>query len=252
MIQALIIDDEKPASELLSTLIREFIPDVKILGEAHSVKAGIQMINALQPELVFLDIQMPQGGGFALLRSFDKLPFSVIFTTAYDQYAIKAIQYSALDYILKPITLKRLQDSVSRFRKKKEQEDQQEAHIYLLPDNLIDLHQQTTKIVVPIPKGMRIISISEIAYLKASGVYSEMMLEDGTIQMVSKGLKHFEQLLGPYGLVRVHDSYIVNFQHIDRYMRGRGGEVIMKDGTSIEVSRGRKENFIKLLKRGQK
>jgi len=252
MIQALIVDDEKPATELLATLIREFIPDVNILGEAHSVKEGIQMINTLQPELVFLDIQMPQGGGFALLRSFDKLPFSVIFTTAYDQYAIKAIQYSALDYILKPITLKRLQDSISRHRKDKEEKEQREANVYLLPDNLINLHQQTTKIVVPIPKGMKIISISDITYLKASGVYSDMVLADGTVQVVSKGLKHFEQLLGPYGLVRVHDSYIVNFQHIDRYMRGRGGEVIMKDGTNIEVSRSRKENFVKMLKRGQK
>ena len=249
MIRAIIIDDEQHATELLATLLTEFIPDVEILGEAHSVRDGIQLIREKEPELVFLDIQMPQGGGFALLRSFEELPFSVIFTTAYDQYAIKAIQYSALDYILKPVTLKRLQDAISRFRKHKEKAEVKEGNIFLLPDNLINLHQQSNKIVVPIPKGMKVITIGDISYLRASGVYAEIVLVDGTVQVVSKGLKHFEQLLGPYGMVRVHDSYMINFQHLDRYIRGRGGEVYMKDGTRIEVARRRKEHFLSLFKK---
>lgn len=252
MIRAILIDDEPAATELLGTLLREFIPDVELLGEAHSVKAGLQLIEEVQPDLVFLDIQMPQGGGFALLRSFEDLPFAVIFTTAYDQYAIKAIQYSALDYILKPITIDRLQDGISRYRKAVEKKARQESNIYLLPDSLVNLHQQTTKIVIPIPKGMKIVSIAEISYLKAAGVYAEIVLTDQTVQLASKGLKHFEQMLGSHGFVRVHDSFIVNLQYVDRYIRGRGGEIYMKDGTQIDVSRGRKENFLKLLRRGAK
>lgn len=251
MIRAIIIDDEPAATELLATLLREFIPDVTVLGEAHSVKTGLELIQETEPDLVFLDIEMPQGGGFALLRSFEDLPFSVIFTTAYDQYAIKAIQFSALDYILKPITLTRLQDSLSRYRKTAEKKNPSNSNIFLLPDSLLNLHQQTTKIVVPIPRGMKIISIANILYIKASGVYAEIVLTGQSVVVVSKGLKHFEQLLGQHGLVRVHDSYIVNMQHVDHYIRGRGGEIYMNDGTMIEVSRSRKDDFLKLFKRSK-
>ena len=220
MIRAIIIDDEPAATELLSTLLREFIPDVDVLGVAHSVRDGIQLIKNENPDLVFLDIQMPQGGGFSLLRSFEELPFSVIFTTAYDQYAIKAIHFSALDYILKPITLERLQDALARYRKLRSKENAPSSGIYLLPSDVVSLYQQNTKIVVPIPKGIKVIFVPEIVVIRGAGVYSEMVLEEGTVQVVSKGLKHFESLLAPLGFVRVHDSFIVNIQHVDRYIRG--------------------------------
>lgn len=252
MIRAILIDDEPAATELLATLINNFIPDVEVLAEVHSVKEGITKIRDLEPDLVFLDIQMPQGGGFALLRSFEDLNFSVIFTTAYDQYAIKAIQHSALDYILKPITSDRLQEAVSRYRKLVTKRSLQESSIYLLPDNLMNLHQQSTKVVIPIPKGMKIVTVAEIVYLKASGVYAEIVLSDGTVQVVSKGLKHFESVLKGFGMLRVHDSYIINLQHLDRYIRGRGGEVFMKNGSEIPVSRSRKEELIRTLRGGKK
>lgn len=248
MTRAIIIDDEQPAIELLGTLLRDFISDVEVIGSADTVQSGIALIREKDPDLVFLDIQMPQGGGFAVLRSFEEMPCPVIFTTAYEEYAIKAIQYAALDYVLKPITVDRLQEAIARYRKAQERQAKQEGNIFLLPENLLNLHQQSTRIVLPIPKGMKILSISDIAFLKAAGVYAEVVTADGTKIVVSKGLKHFEELLGPYGILRVHDSYMVNVQHIDRYMRGRGGEVFLKDGTRIEVSRSRKDDLLKLLR----
>lgn len=248
MIRALLIDDEPSATELLATLLRDFIPDVEVLGEAHSVKDGIQMIKDLEPDLVFLDIQMPQGGGFGILRSFEELNFAVIFTTAYDQFAIEAIQHSALDYILKPITLERLQAAVSRYRKHVAQKRSAESKIYFLPEHHLNLHQQSTKVVIPIPKGLKIISVSEIMFLRASGVYAEIILSNDEVQIVSKGLKYFEEAMGEFGLIRVHDSYIVNLQYVDRYLRGRGGDIILKNGEEIPVSRSKKDRLLKLLK----
>lgn len=249
MIRAVVIDDENAAVELLCTLLGDFVPDVEVVGRAYSASEGAQVIREVEPDLIFLDINMPKGGGFDLLRSFQEIDFEIIFTTAYDKYAIKAIQFSALDYLLKPVSISDLQEAVQRYHQKQERNKAKERSIYFLPKSILQLHQQNTKMVVPILKGLRVLTISEINYIKAAGVYADITLQDGSTVVISKGLKYLDEELNSYGIIRIHDSYMINLNHVDRYLRGRGGTVIMKDGTEIEVSRSRKENLLKLLKR---
>lgn len=248
MIKAIVIDDESAAREILSALIRDYCPEVEVIALAASAKEGIEAIRAHSPHLVFLDINMPQADGFSLLRSFDEIEFEVIFTTAYKEHAIQAIHFSALDYLLKPVTVKKLQDAIKRFlekRKKKHTED----GVYFLPADFLNLHRQSTKIVLPIAKGFKIVEVAEIQFCKADGVYTEIWLEDGKKIVVSRILKHFEQTFKDFGIIRVHDSYLVNVKYIDQYLSGSNGKLVLESGVEIDISRRRKKEFLELFKR---
>ncbi len=245
MIKAVIIDDEKRARQMIASLLNNFIPEVEVVGEADSALTGKEVIESKKPDLVFLDIEMPNGNGFTLLSSFQKLNFEVIFTTAYSEYALKAIKFSALDYLLKPIDLDELKKAVEKY-KAKIQSRQKEGNndIYFLPNNFKDFQQQSSKMVLPIPKGFKVVAISDINHIEASGSYSVFHFLDKTNIIVGRNLKYFEGQLSSFDLMRIHDSYIVNLHQVDRYIRGRGGQVVMKNEVVIDVSRNKKDTFM--------
>lgn len=247
MIRAIVVDDEKQARRILTSLLTEFIDGVEVVGQAKDVAEAIELIHHLNPDIVFLDIEMPNGNGFSLFDQFDEFTFEVIFTTAYSEYALKAIKHSALDYLLKPVDVEELKKSIEKFKQQHQQEENIENKAFLLPESLNDLYKQTSKIVLPIPKGFKIIQIKEILYCKASGSYSEFYLVDGKCIVVGKILKYFEEKLAEFNLLRIHDSYLINLAHLDSYVRGRGGKVIMNNGIELDVSRSRKEKLLEKL-----
>ncbi len=248
MIKAIIIDDERSAREILSALVRDYCPEIQIVEEAASAKEGIEAIRKHGPQLVFLDINMPQADGFSLLRSFDEIDFEVIFTTAYKEHAIQAIHFSALDYLLKPVNIKKLQDAVKRFLEKKRKKSQEDS-VYFLPSDFLNLHRQSTKMVLPIAKGFQIIEVGDIQYCKADGVYTEIWFQNGKKLVVAKILKHFEQTLKEFGIIRVHDSYLVNVKYIGQYLSGSNGKLVLESGVEIDISRRRKREFLDLFKK---
>lgn len=247
MIKAIVIDDESAAREILSALIRDFCPEIQVVAEASSAKDGIEAIRTHAPQLIFLDINMPQADGFSLLRSFDEIDFEVIFTTAYKEHAIQAIQFSALDYLLKPVNIKKLQDAVKRFLEKRKRKSQDES-LYFLPSDFMNLHRQSTKIVLPISKGFKIVEVSDIQFCKADGVYTEIWFANGKKIVVARILKHFEQAFKDFGIIRVHDSYLVNVRYIDQYLSGTSGKLVLESGVEIDISRRRKKEFLELFK----
>lgn len=247
MIRVIIVDDETRARKVLQSLLEEFLKGVEVVGEAHSVDSAEALIRKSSFDLLFLDVEMPGGNGFSLLSRFDKMEFEVIFTTAYSQYAIEALRSSALDYLLKPVDLGQLKEALERFRLRRAAA--KESPVYLLPSDLNHSIRQAQKIILPIPKGFKVVTISDILYAKASGNYTEFSLAGDTKILVAKTLKYFEQQLGELGMLRIHESHLVNLLHVEQYERGRGGLVTMSNGEKLEVSRGRKEALLKWFSR---
>ena len=243
MIKAILVDDEARARKVLRSLLEDFLNDVVVVGEASSADEAEALIRQSEFDLLFLDVEMPGGNGFSLLDRFQTMSFEVIFSTAYNQYAIEALRSSALDYLLKPVDLTQLKNALQRFRDRKE--EKVEAEIKFLP---VDVHQsirQAQKIILPVPKGFKVVTISDILYGKASGNYTDFILANGTKITVGKTLKHFEEQLDGMGMMRIHESHLVNLHQIEQYERGRGGMVVMSNGDRLEVARGRKEKLLK-------
>lgn len=247
MITAIIIDDEPQARIVLKALIKEYINDIQIVGEAASAKAGKKLIEEKQPALVFLDIEMPQLDGFGLLRQFETIDFDIIFTTAYSNYAINAIKFSALDYLLKPIDPEELKAAIERYKQKTINQAPKAESIYFLPSDFTNLQNQHGKIALPIAKGFKITQISDIFYCEASRNYTNFYLKDNKQVIVGRNLKYFDQKLMSFGFFRIHESYLINLTHLEEYIKGRGGQVRLSSGVELDVSRNRKSDLLKLL-----
>ena len=253
-LRAVIIDDEANARQALTNMLQFVAPEVVICGEAKNVDLGIELINTQKPNLVFLDIQMPGKTGFDLLSSFDKLDFGVIFTTAYQEYALKAFRFSAIDYLLKPIDPDELQEAVKKYKGMMGEVDKKQLEIlqeHLANPTIIEdkirkpnLHQ---RIALPSAEGVHFINLSDIIQCESLGSYTKFNLINGQKIVVSKLLKEYEEILDNYHFFRVHQSNIINLEHIKRYVKGDGGQVWMIDNAEIEVSRRRKEEFLALL-----
>ena len=249
MIKAIIIDDEMHCRKTLSMLLKEYCPNVHVLEQCEDAQTGIQAIRRFSPDLVFLDIEMPHMNGFEMLEQFPEIPFAVVFTTGYDQYAIKAFRFSALDYLLKPIDHEELKKAIDKIS----------LHIQtLLPQQLEILlqrlqHQPTSisKVAVPTMEGLQMISVDSIISCASDRNYTVLMLKDKQKIVVSRILKDIEEMLEDYAFLRVHHSYIVNLNEINKYIKGEGGYLIMNDGSSIDVSRSRKEILLKKLQPGK-
>lgn len=244
MIRTLIIDDELKSQSTLHKLLDRYCTGVEVVGFAHNVESGIVAINKLKPNLVFLDISMPDGDGFEVLKKVEKRDFEVVFTTAFNDFAIKAFQFSALHYLLKPINYIELQAAVERYKENHQNVDLNEK-IKILCDSLNNHHQ---KIILPTANGLRIIELNQILRCEADGSYTNFYLSDGTVLMVSKVLSNFEEILPSDIFCRVHSKHLVNLNFTSQYIKGRGGRIILTNGKEIEVSESKKKVFLSRLK----
>lgn len=247
MLQTLIVDDEKRGRELLKMILATNCPEVKVIGEASNTKEAYQMILQSEPDLVLLDIEMPGGTGFDLLSKFDEVNFDVIFITAFDQYAIKAIKFSAMDYILKPVDEEELIKAIKRAEENRNRKNNKEKVNTLISN--VQKSSNHQKIGLTSGEGLEFIEIKNILRCEADGKYTSVFLTDGKKLLVSKNLKEFEDLLTEYNFFRTHHSHLVNLDCIKKYQSGRGGYVVMSDGSTITVSQRKKDDFLSSLKK---
>ena len=246
MIRTVVIDDEESARQNLCQMLRKFCPEVEVLGTAGSVKTGVKVILDQKPDLVLLDINLSDGSGFDLLEIFSRPDFDVVFVSAYDQYAIRAIRFSALDYLLKPVGHKDLQDTIKRVLTLSDKA-RRRANIGLLKANH-QIHQsEPQKIAIPVVDGIELIHVTEILYVEADNNYSTIYLKDGGKFIASRPIKKFELLLAPHAFLRVYKSHLVNLNCIKRFLKGRGGHLEMLNGALVPVSRSRKAEVLAWL-----
>jgi len=240
-ISAIIIEDEAISRSTLRSYLTKYCPQVELLGEAENIIQGRKLIDEHQPQLVFLDIEMPFGTGFDLLEQFDKLPFEVIFITAYSNYAMQALNLSAAYYILKPISIEELEVAVGKI----EERLQEQSPINLgevLIQNLREAQHQ--KIVIPTLEGFELMAIAEIIRIEASDNYARIVAKSKTL-VVSKTLKHFSKLLEPLHFVRVHKSHLINIHEVHKYRKGKPAYLDLSNGDSVPISASRKDDFLK-------
>lgn len=249
MINAVIVDDEHYAAQALVTLIKKNCPDVTIAAVSNNAKEAVKLIRELQPQLVFLDIEMPYLNGFELLEILAPVSFECIFTTSYDQYAIKAIRFSALDYLLKPVDAEDLKAAVNRVTGKRSPSLEQQMELLLSrfqqPKPTVD------RIALPTLDGLQIIPVDTILYCSSSSNYTIFNLAEDQKLIISRTLKEIEEMLEEYRFLRVHHSYLVNLNEVRKYNRGEGGSLLMSNGATIDVSRSRKEMLLKKLQPGK-
>ncbi len=240
---AVIVDDESKGRISLKKLCEKYVPNLKIEGLAESVALAKQIIDRTDPDLVFLDIRMPVEDGFELLKKYDDVPFDVIFTTAFDQYAIKAFRFSAIDYLLKPISIQELQAAVEKVRKKKEKASgNSRGNIAMLKENLVK--GSFDKIALPTTEGFSFVKRDDIMRCEASGNYTIFYLKNKTKYIITKTLKHYEQMLVEFGFFRVHKSHLINLIYVQKFIRGKQGYVQMIDNKNIEVSTRKREELL--------
>ena len=243
---AIIVDDEASGVETLKKDLAKYCPEITIMGVAHSADEAEEKIKSLKPGLVFLDVEMPYASGFDLLARFKEINFEVIFTTAYNEYAIKAIKNNALDYLLKPIHPDELVAAVKKYLTKSAKEPKVEIKIENLVAAMAQL-QKVQKLPVPTVDGVLYIDTTEITRLEGSHNYTNIHLVGGKKILSSKTLKDYEQLLTAQNFFRVHKTHLINLNHTVKYLKGEGGYVLMTDGASVEVSRQKKQELLSLL-----
>ena len=248
MIKTIIIEDEQKSRELLFAMIQKNCPDLDVIGMAGDVKEGVELIRSVKPDLVFLDISMPNGSGFDVLEQVPDQNFEVIFATATDQHALKAIKYSACDYLLKPIDADELQSAVLKVQKKKKANPGME-NLQFLIEHLKRSDENFQKITLPTGNAYEIVNIKDIIRCEADGSYTTFFLADKRKLLISAGLKHYEELLPESDFIRVHHHHLINMNHVLRFLKEDGGYAIMSDGSKIEISRRKKETFMDRLNR---
>jgi two-component system LytT family response regulator len=250
---ALLIDDEANSRNTIRNLLSSLCPDVEILGEAKNADAGIEMIRALKPKLIFLDIQMPGKTGFDLLASIGEIDFEVIFTTAYHEYAVKAFRFSAIDYLLKPIDPDDLLQAVNRVKEKQHQTSTGQVQLLKQLWQQLGGNQPATgtgtaqRLALSTQEGIHLIDLKDIVWCESLGAYTRFYLSNGDKLVASRLIKEYEEILTDYQFFRVHQSYIINLNHVKKYVKGDGGQVWMSDGAEVEVARRRKEEFLEVL-----
>lgn len=243
-LKAIIVDDEKHSRETLRNLVEEFCEGVQVIALAGSVSEALETIPKLNPDLVFMDIELQSGTGFDILNTLPEINFEVIFTTAFDQYAIKAVKFSSLDYLLKPIDLEELQSAIEKAKKLKNKE----AYNSQLKSLLQNLQQpKLTKICLATSDGFEFVNTDEICYCVADGSYTTFVLTNGKKVMVSKHLKAYENLLTDHSFMRVHNSYLVNLKEVKKFIKADGGYIIMNNDDTVSISRGKKDDFLEAM-----
>ncbi len=245
-IKALLVDDEQHCLETLTWQLEKFCPEVEIIGVCDSAEKALAILNNEEIELAFLDIEMPHMNGFELLQRFKKIPFEIIFTTAYDMFAVKAFKFSALDYLLKPIDKDELVQAVEKVKEKKNQAILPEQ-LNILFQNFYNQKQTSQKIALPTMNGLEFVIADDIIHCQSEGNYTHIFLKDDAKFLICRTLKETEELLSGHNFFRVHHSHSINLNHIKKYVKGDGGYVIMCNNSSINVSRSRKEELLRIF-----
>lgn len=244
MIKSVLIDDEEDARYNLKHLLeRKFSDQIKVCGEACGVASGLKIIEEVQPELVFLDIKMRDGSGFDLIQKLDSVDFEIIFVTAYDKFAIQAIEFSAFAYLMKPVNPEKLEQSINQLiEKKKSLKDSIHKRIKILIENYGDT-KKVLKLIVSNIEGFDVLQIEDIIRLEGDSNYTHFVLPEGKKVVSTKSLGVYEELLKEFGFYRIHQSTLVNLRHIKAYLKSDGGLLKMSDDATLKISRHRKKDF---------
>lgn len=246
MIRTVLVDDEIDSILVLQKLLEAYCPQVAVIGTAEGVESALAVVQSTRPDLVFLDIEMTQGNAFDLLNQLRPLTFQVIFVTAFDNYAIRAFKYSAVDYLLKPVDIDELVSAVGRVMERSQQRNIIDQ-MQLFLDNMGTYGLGQQKMAVPTVEGLIFINLSEVVRLEAKSSYTQINLENGEVVMATRTIKDYEDILPEALFCRIHNSHIINLQKIEKYHKGRGGYVVLEDGSEIEVASRRRQEFLQRL-----
>jgi two-component system LytT family response regulator len=247
MLRAVVVDDELDAVKFIESIISEYCPNLEVVGTAHSAREGVKLINEQKPDLVFLDVEMPHGSGFDLLSYFPKKNFDVIFITAFNHYAIKAIKFSAVDYILKPININEFIEAVKKVESTRHQDKEKNFSYEMLLENLKS--SMPSKLAIPTSDGMEYLNTTDIIRVEADRSYSWFYLKDGRKYLVSRNLKEYQELLSDRNFFRTHNSHLINLEYVKKYIRQEGGYIQMIDKSNVPISRSKKELFLEQMAR---
>jgi two-component system LytT family response regulator len=246
MVRSLIIDDEKHCCDNLQWQLKQYCPEIKVMGSCNSGEKAIDQINQLHPELIFLDVEMPGMTGFEMLERLAEIDFDIIFTTGFDQYAIRAIKFGALDYLVKPIDKDELREAVTKFTGRS-QGDSLKQLTALLTHIRKSNDLSFQKIALPTLHGYELVPLNNIMLCVSNSNYTDIRLNNGQHLVISRTLKDIEELLNMPPFFRVHNSYIVNLQYAIRYVKGEGGQLILNNDVNVPVSRNKKDELLKLI-----
>jgi len=244
--KALIIDDEKHCCESLQWQLNTYCPEVEVMETCHNGETGLQKIAELKPGLIFLDVEMPVMNGFEMLAAIPDISFDIIFTTAFDKYAIRAIKFGALDYLVKPIDKDDLKSAVNNFQKRSHKDSMKQLDA-LLTHIRKSNDLSFRKIAFPTQHSVELVPLNNIMSCESSSNYTRIHLNNGQVMLVSKTLKDIEELLDMPPFFRVHHSFLVNLQYAVRYIKGEGGWLVLSNDVSIPVSRSKKEELLKVI-----
>ncbi len=248
-IRTYIVEDSPRSQKTITHLLETYCPQVEILGAANSTLSAVEGIRKLRPKLVLLDVKLSPGDGFEVLQQLKPLDFEVIFTTAYDDHALKAFKYNALDYLLKPINIRELIEAVNKAETRLHQQADQRRYERLL-ETLEEAKSKPPQIPVPTMEGLEFIQVDDIIRLEGDEGYTQIYLNLPKPLTTTRRLKEWEHELRGYNFFRIHRSHLINLNYLKRYHRGQGGYVEMTDGTVIDVPRRRKEEFMRRLSGG--
>jgi two-component system LytT family response regulator len=246
MLKAILVDDEQSNLSSLKEKLASYCPQVQVIAACDNATSGIDAIDNLHPQLVFLDIEMPVMNGFIMLQQLSFKNFELIFTTAYDHYAIKAIRYSALDYLVKPIEIEELKTAVAKAEEKRNH-SYPNPQIELLVEQLVTKKNSFNRIAIPTTEGLQFVKVEDIIYLEASINYTHIYTTGQNKYIVSRTLKDFEDMLSPEIFLRIHNSYIINKNFAEKYLRGDGGQVVLSNGVILDVAKRKKSEFLKAI-----
>lgn len=243
MIRAVIVEDEKHSRETLNNLLNEFCTDIEVASMAGTVSEAVEIIKQNKPDLVFLDIELQTGTGFDVLEQLKNIHFEVIFTTAFEHYAIKAIKISSIDYLLKPIDIEELEAAIQKVRIKKD-ESTYKQQLEVLLNTVQRQPQENRKICLPTSQGLEFIKVNDIMYCEANGSYTNIYLKNQNKLLMSKHLKEYENLLSDFEFMRVHNSFLINLNEVKSFVKTEGGYILMNNNAQISISQKKREDFM--------
>ena len=249
MIKAIIVEDEPNSRKTLVLMLQRFKDEIELIDVCPGPHEGIDSIAKNQPDLVFLDIEMPEFNGFEMLKKIGKITFEVIFTTAYDQYAINAIRLSALDYLLKPIDEEDLRTAIEKCKKNLHQKKENEKYEVLF-NNLGHKNAMEKTIILSSVEGLSVIKTNDIIRCEASRRYTKFYLLNKETLLMCRPLKDYEELLPSSDFFRIHESHLINLKYLKKYISVEGGQVILTDNTELDVARRRKDDFLRIIQKG--
>lgn len=250
MLKVIIVDDEKISRDILKDYLVKYCPDVEVIAQCDSVRSGLLAIEKQQPDILFLDVEMPKGNGFDLLDQLSTINFETVFVTAFDNYAIQALNHSAAYYILKPVSIDELIAAVEKIKVQR-QKTAAGFHTRVLLENIKAKEPQQHKIVLPLQDGFEVVSLKDVVHCDAHDNFTDFHFVSRPKMMICRTLKFYEELLGESGFMRVHKSHLVNLEHVQKYKKGKGGQLTMSNGSVIDVSPNKKEELMQQFEKGK-